>query len=276
MNFSNSQISSVEFVGPNKDDIKINLKTGITYMRSVSSIETDTFIRSFFTKDELEKILKKDISGFVSTSSYGSTGFGGSTSTYSSSSYGNSNFNSSKSYSYNTTHNMDPTLAFIADGISFYGSAKSNLTKFDFSGDELVINCTGAEWTTPPPKHFIKKQPAWLNIRDVYLSSQDPVDASKIAQLVFDWPDMNPPSADFKISDWKFIVDKAKSNNIKEIIVCCAAGQGRTGTALASLMLATETVRNPLLAIQNIRTVYSKEAIERKSQEDYIFKLVQK
>ena len=73
---------------------------------------------------------------------------------------------------------------------------------------------------------------------------------------------------------WHEILTQAKDNGIKRIFCCCLAGQGRTGTALASLLLATEMVDEPDIAIEYIRKNYNNKAIESKDQEEYIFDLI--
>jgi len=69
-------------------------------------------------------------------------------------------------------------------------------------------------------------------------------------------------------------VSQAKEEGIKRIICCCGAGLGRTGTALASLALASGKEKNPQTAIEMIRQSYNRRAIETRAQELYIWRLV--
>lgn len=171
----------------------------------------------------------------------------------------------SKSYGAYTysSQNMNPTLAFKALGIEFWGSAKSNLDKIVLTPQDLIINCSGILHTVKP---FVTRLPDWMNLPCGTEQTPD--------QLLLEWPDMRTPPDTINLEFWETIIKQATAHGIKRIICCCFAGQGRTGTALASLLLATQATSDPELAIEYIRGVYSSKAIESKSQENYIFDLI--
>lgn len=199
---------------------------------------------------------------------------------------GSSGSSSGGSYGggYTYAQSMKPTPAFQfktkGKTIEFWGTAKSNLDLFEFKDGDLIINCTGMEWTPPKPpapKLFIKSAPSWLKTKEVLLESpKKHLNGEMAQQICLDWPDMKPAPADADLSFWKSILNCCIKNNIGRIICCCTAGQGRTGTTLASLLLATEVVVEPDKAIEYIRKTYSSHSIETKDQEKYVFSLIYK
>ena len=171
-----------------------------------------------------------------------------------------------------------PTLAFEAYGIQFWGSSKYKLDDIPFEEGDLIINCTGTSWkpkAPPVPKIFAKESPDWLTLPDILVTPTKDYNNGDLAeQLLLDWPDMKPPPEDAGLEFWISILDQAVKNNIKRIFVCCQAGQGRTGTALSSFLLATGAVDEPDLAIDYIREEYNVKAVETKGQEEYVFGLI--
>lgn len=182
--------------------------------------------------------------------------------------FSGSTYNGSTAYNYqsNFSSHMKPTMAFQTDDFIFIGSAKSNLESYQYFMDtDLVVNLTGSEISFKK-KPFIMKAPEWLGL-------QDSTKSITPDQILLDWPDMSTPPSNIGWDFWKNLLDKAKQFGKKRIFVCCTAGQGRTGTALASFLLVTECMDNGKDAIDFIRVSYSKHAIERPCQEEYISKL---
>lgn len=100
-----------------------------------------------------------------------------------------------------------------------------------------------------------------------------PIDALKkyecpdtFTELQIDWPDFSVPNLpkEFWIDLWAH-VKKEK----KRVLVFCMGGHGRTGTAIACLMVAAE-IFSPKEAIAWVRKNYCNSAIESMSQERYI------
>lgn len=156
-----------------------------------------------------------------------------------------------------------PKYAFESEGIEFWGSAYSSLDDVTFSNTDLIINAYGTPFT---PKPFIRSCPKWLNLDGMAMTEPH--------QLLLDWKDFSPPPASANIDFWESIIEQSQQEGITRIIVCCGAGLGRTGTALAALLLASGEEDNPNIAIKMIRTLYNRSAIETKLQEFYIWKLV--
>jgi hypothetical protein len=161
-------------------------------------------------------------------------------------------------------HRAAPSLAFEAEDIEFWGSPYSLLEEVDLSEDDLLINGYGTKYTAPP---FVRSAPSWLTFSEHNLNKEP-------HQLLLDWKDFSPPPSSANIDFWETIVSQAKAEGIKRIICCCGAGLGRTGTALASLALASGRANDPEYAIEMIRGNYNRGAVETKGQELYIWKLV--
>lgn len=183
--------------------------------------------------------------------------------------YSGSTYQGGTTYNYqsNFASHMKPTMAFQTDDFIFIGSAKSNLESYQyFMETDLIVNLTGTEIFFKK-KPFLMKAPEWLGL-------QDATKTITPDQVLLDWPDMSTPPSNIGYDFWKSLLDRAKEFGKRRIFICCTAGQGRTGTALASFLLVTECVDTGKDAIDFIRVSYSKHAIERKCQEDYISELM--
>lgn len=80
-----------------------------------------------------------------------------------------------------------------------------------------------------------------------------------------DWPDMTAPSVG--LSFWIRLLDLIP----KLTVIACIGSHGRTGTALAALLVAEGM--DPELAIKTVREQHCARAIETMPQEDYIRRL---
>lgn len=79
------------------------------------------------------------------------------------------------------------------------------------------------------------------------------------------WPDFAPPPV--KFSFWKKLYFSLPEG---DIVVCCEGGHGRTGTAMAALLLASGQCVTAKEAIETVREKYCQMAIENDSQEYYL------
>lgn len=85
--------------------------------------------------------------------------------------------------------------------------------------------------------------------------------------LNLDWEDYGLPPVGMRF--WRTLLELIEG---KDVTVCCWGGHGRTGTAIASLMVADGVP--PTDAMRHIWKVYCEKAIETLSQENYLFELV--
>lgn len=89
--------------------------------------------------------------------------------------------------------------------------------------------------------------------------------SSDMREIMLDWPDGDVVAlpAEFWIDLRKYL---AQSNS--NMLIFCLGGHGRTGTAIACLLVASGWTAAQ--AIHQVRTGYCPEAIENTFQEDYI------
>lgn len=93
---------------------------------------------------------------------------------------------------------------------------------------------------------------------------QKPQLQSEIVHL--DWPDMQAPPAPLKF--WEKML-KALSTSDK-VMITCHGGHGRSGTALAALIVASGEM-NGSSAIKFVRKNHCDKAVESVAQEDYLY-----
>lgn len=128
----------------------------------------------------------------------------------------------------------------------------------DAEGDwELVIDCANI-YSYPVLKDFVRSGPDnWKEMGKAPASKNFPV-------IRLDWPDMTAPwvGRDF----WEKALDSLPAG---DVLVCCFGGHGRTGTALAALMVVSGQF-TAAQAIAHLRKDYCKKAVETASQEAYL------
>lgn len=102
-----------------------------------------------------------------------------------------------------------------------------------------------------------------------YVSGLAPFVAAAQNIIELDWPDGSAPpvALGFWVQLWRLLQERG----VKSMGVCCFGGHGRTGTALAALMIADGVVADS--AIKVVRSVHCKRAIETQAQERYLNKL---
>lgn len=174
-------------------------------------------------------------------------------------SYGGSSYGGGYTSTYVSSPHMSPTKAFEFEGVEFWGSAKTKLEKFSFKKGDLIINCTGSALSFRP---FIKSKPSFISFNEIA--------DEKPEEILLDWPDFKSPPLNITLDFWKSVIHSAKREGIKRILVCCTAGQGRTGTCLSALALATGAITHHEKAVKYIRYEYSEHAVETQVQEKYL------
>lgn len=129
---------------------------------------------------------------------------------------------------------------------------ESQATEFD-----LVVNCTGKP--LPKRQHTIPRglglSPKW----------QSPL---LHREIVLDWPDFGLPGMPLQF--WKDLLRVIKRH--RRTLVFCAGGQGRTGTTLSILVMLACRMDGDQ-AIETVRGVYRRAAVETADQEAYINRL---
>lgn len=82
------------------------------------------------------------------------------------------------------------------------------------------------------------------------------------------WTDYGIPNASLRF--WEAMLEELASKECI-VMISCHGGHGRSGTALASLMVASGM--NGYQAIKLVRKVHCEKAVENKKQEDYVLDL---
>ena len=127
---------------------------------------------------------------------------------------------------------------------------------------DVVMNLTGTSIKNKTAKHTIPI-PELKKWEKMLPPGKDYV------EMNMEWPDMGTIPA--PIQFWKDLVGYLKTNK-KTMLVFCMGGHGRTGTAVASLMVACDLFK-PNEAIKWVRKNYCERAIETTKQENYILGL---
>lgn len=89
-------------------------------------------------------------------------------------------------------------------------------------------------------------------------------------EIMVPWPDFGVPRV--KISFWKALHSYVMERGWKSVCFHCQAGHGRTGTALAAMLIANEGY-SAQDAVWQIRSSYCVEAVESIEQSMYLQKV---
>jgi hypothetical protein len=173
---------------------------------------------------------------------------------------------SSSGYSTSSGHVMEmkcrhsASPAFKLGDIVFHGGSESKVEDEHFNPSEwLVVSLLGYK---AKDSSVWSKLSGWVDKLKVYTRSP---------QVVIDWSDMKAPPV--SPGFWSQFVFMTKAAGYKSVLFYCIGGHGRTGTALASILIEVGGL-SASDAVDWVRTKYCKHAIETQSQVDYL-KLVE-
>lgn len=89
----------------------------------------------------------------------------------------------------------------------------------------------------------------------------------KIPEILrLDWADMKEPPVTLEF--WRELWNLVPQDG--HTLFCCVGGHGRTGTALAAMMIADNPAMSADEAIKTVRKLHCQNAIESLAQEDYL------
>lgn len=162
-------------------------------------------------------------------------------------------------------------VLFDIDGVDVYAGEKYELKNCRQSEwpNALFVNCMGSAAFEPKAfKNPVKTLPDKL--KDAGLDAQEWTFAPEVMpdEMVIDWTDRGMP--ELRAAWWREFPKLVKEAGYKEMVVFCFGGHGRTGTALASLMIANGIEKDPIKAIEWVRKNHCSKAIEGSEQELYI------
>lgn len=145
-----------------------------------------------------------------------------------------------------------PVVTF-ADGRTVFGAQGAKLNgKGATDHVQLVIDCAGVY---TKGGRFVQEAPAQYQALDQGQAGPDVIRLK--------WPDLSAP---WQVGPgfWARLYQSLPHATM----VCCVGGHGRTGTAIACLLVASGM--DPDLAILTVRTKHCRRAIETPEQEKYI------
>lgn len=144
-----------------------------------------------------------------------------------------------------------PSEVFELDGITYWASSESGISAF--RGD-VVLNLTNKSNNQIDPSLAELSEHMNIDYREIMLSTQD--------------GGLSPVKNTF----WKAFHELMLKNKYEDVAIHCMAGHGRTGTALASIMIAAGgmTAKD---AVEMIRDVYCHKVVETESQTAYVHSL---
>jgi protein-tyrosine phosphatase len=164
-------------------------------------------------------------------------------------------------YYTSTVCNHPPTHVINGKTWNIYAGKRYDVDKAANNYD-VVLNLTG--WSLVSAKEHI------IPFQELSKWRKKEKEEHKYKEICLDWPDMGV--VDLPKEFWLDLIkvfDKKKS----KVLMFCLGGHGRTGTAMAVLMvLGLEYT--PEKAVEWVRTNYCKQAIETWKQIDYIYSMV--
>lgn len=162
------------------------------------------------------------------------------------------------SYVYESHKHYGDKVIYEFEGKQLFASNGNSLDKASGKWD-LIIDLAGVV-NMPQAKNFIRNDaPKVFKTLEKYLDTDEPL-KSEVLRLF--WNDMSIPPCgiEFWINMWKILPAKT--------VICCVGGHGRTGTCIASLMIAAgETYED---ALDHVRKEHCHKAVEVLIQEKYL------
>lgn len=156
------------------------------------------------------------------------------------------------------THPGDKVVIQL-DGINIHCGAKIDLASGYFAFDTILDVGAMIYLAAIPIKDVTGFE------HDAKLKLGQHIHRPRMVQL--DWPDMGvfPGGVGF----WRALWDMFKKNGTHNLLIACQGSHGRTGTALAAIMICCHGYA-PAEAATFIRLEHCKQAIETNDQIDYL------
>lgn len=138
---------------------------------------------------------------------------------------------------------------------NIYASSVLDIEQRDWA---LIIDCSGflKSASVPPLLHGPNTEGTQFNFKKFFYDI-----------LSLPWQDLSSPL--IKVSFWKYLTKNLPKG---DVAICCTGGHGRTGTALAAILMVARN-KNADNAINWIRKQYCNNAVETESQINYLMKL---
>lgn len=177
----------------------------------------------------------------------------------------NKGYSASLGYQFKScSHEVTPVFNLGNDDtkIEFCAATKDKIVTWPLPENTLILNVSG--YSLAFSNVDTLKGPEEFNCLRELLPTP------KFKELVVSWSDGQSFSGNVEF--WQKFYDICQEKGYKKVIVCCLGGHGRTGTALAAILVANGAM-DDFQAIDFIREHYCTEAIETKYQEKYLEEL---
>lgn len=148
-------------------------------------------------------------------------------------------------------HKAERPALTLSTGKVLYGAQGAKLHPSAVGHLDLILDCAG----------LVTAKSQFVKSRNARFRSLNQLAYPDVVTL--NWPDMTAPSH-IGIRFWSRLLEMLPQSTC----VACVGGHGRTGTALASLLVADGM--DPEKAIVEVRTKHCRKAIETPAQEAYI------
>lgn len=150
------------------------------------------------------------------------------------------------------THTGERPLVTL-DGIAIHGAQGLELTGYEA---DLIVDLSGAY--KPSSVGFVITK-AWEKLEEY---AQHPGELLRLA-----WADRSVPPVGAEF--WKALWEEIKARGFKSVVFCCSGGHGRTGTAIAAVLIAVRGTTAEK-AMKFVRLQHCDQAIETLGQEEYL------
>lgn len=142
-----------------------------------------------------------------------------------------------------------PTLIGNIDEVTYYCSDEDGAGSFT---GPLIVNLTGVKRIISPADVPVE---LWEHIE------------TGTKEIVIPWADFGLPKV--KNSFWQALHSYIKDNGWDEVCIHCEGGHGRTGTAMASIMIVN-IGWSAKEAVEYLRNNYCKDVVETSEQCEYL------
>lgn len=144
-------------------------------------------------------------------------------------------------------------------GVKILGATKLYISELHYvRAKTLVLNLSGSPLNLDNPMD--KVGPIWKARLEKHTT------LPQVIQL--EWGDMQVPLLNRGF--WKALWHGIQEDKFKQVLTCCVGGHGRTGTAIACLMVTAIPGMTAKGAIHAVRK-YCTQAVETLDQEEYIY-----
>jgi hypothetical protein len=181
--------------------------------------------------------------------------------------------------------NQHGKLLFEWNDIKFFGDKKFELEKHSGKANQpkrLIVNCSNGAFSGPTPSYYIPtkvidKAPECLKeLTDAEYIWKAPIVIPWGESIDLAWPDGK--AFPVSLSWWQKLLELVQVNAYEEVWCCCTGGHGRTGTALAILLMLTCDFKEASNKKNNISITceawikehYCERAIETNDQQGYL------